>query len=73
MFEHILERGQYTSILTLEEGLPFLSLTCIDSEGEEIGNFTLQEHEVESCLGYEPTRYSDLDRVIDIMEVHIFG
>lgn len=73
MFKHIVERGRYTSTLEIDDSLPYLSLTCVDSEGEEIGNFTLQEWEVENCLGYEPTIYSNLDRVIETMEGHIFG
>lgn len=71
---HIKDFDTHRSVLTIDFGLPFVSLTCVDLEdGEEIGTVSLSEWQVEDTLGFEPDYTTDLDSVIEKLEHHIFG
>ncbi|MBU0846375.1 hypothetical protein KKH23_04240 [Patescibacteria group bacterium] len=66
----------YNSVLTYDDGLPAISLTCYDLDGGIIGEVAFQEHEVAENLGYEPNYHMDNDEgiaLIHVLENWIFG
>lgn len=71
---HIKDFETHRAVLTIDFGLPFVSLTCVDKDGEEIGTVSFSEWQVADSLGFEPCPYTtDLNMIIEKLEHHIFG